>query len=212
MGTLTSSNQLSASLFGKTRQAVLSLLYGYSDEAFYMRHILRVVGTGHGAVQRELKQLSDAGVINRTLRGKQVYYQANTKCPIYSELKNLIIKTAGVGDLLRTALASIADRIDSAFVYGSLARGEGNRSSDVDIMIIGDVSFAEVIAQLQSAQEKLSREINPSVYPLKEFQLKLKSDHYFLTDVLGKNKLFVIGDEQKLNQLAEKRMARKTPS
>lgn len=177
-----------------------------------MRHILRVADAGHGAVQRELKQLSDAGVINRTLRGKQVYYQANTKCPIYSDLKNLIIKTAGVGDLLRTALASIADRIDSAFIYGSLARGEENRSSDIDIMIIGDVSFAEVIAQLQSAQEKLNREINPSVYPLKEFQLKLKSDHYFLTDVLDKNKLFVIGDEQNLNQLAEKRMARKTPS
>ena len=212
MGTIINKNQLSASLFGKTRQAVLSLLYSHADETFHVRHILRVAGAGHGAVQRELKQLSDADIINRTLRGKQVYYQANTKCPIYSELKNLIIKTAGVGDLLRTALASIADRIDSAFIYGSLARGEGSRGSDVDIMIIGDVSFAEVIAQLQLAQEKLNREINPSVYPRQEFQLKVKQDHYFLKDVLGKNKIFVIGDEQELNRLAKKRLARQAPN
>lgn len=102
-------------------------------------------------MQRELKQLSDAGIISRTLRGKQVYYQANTKCPVFAELKSLLIKTAGVGDILRSALAPLTDRIEVALIYGSIARGLENRSSDVDVLVIGDISFAEVVDKLEPA-------------------------------------------------------------
>lgn len=206
MSTLDKGDKLSASLFGKTRRAVLSLLYSHSDEAFYVRHILRAAAAGHGAVQRELKKLSDAGVINRTLRGKQVYYQANKRCPIFTELKSLIVKTAGSSDLLRNALAPLADRIDVALIYGSLARGEENRSSDIDVLIIGDVSFAEVVENFQQAQETLAREINPAVYPPVEFRAKVAQGHHFLKNILSGDRLFLIGDQHELSRLVKKRL------
>lgn len=204
---MTGSYNLSAALFGKTRRAILSLLYSHADESFYLRQIARFSGTGLGAMQRELKQLSAAGIIRRSVRGKQVYYQANTKCPVFAELKSLLIKTAGVGDILRSALAPLTDRIEVALIYGSIARGLENRSSDVDVLVIGDISFAEVVDKLEPAQEMLGREINPTVYPTAEFQLKLSQGHHFLKNVLSRDKIFLIGDEYDLSRLAEKRLA-----
>ena len=101
---------------------------------------------GQGAVQRELARLAEAGLLVRTRVGSQVHFQANAASPVFGELKTLMVKTAGVGDVLREALAGLADRITLAFVYGSLARGEGKANSDVDVMIIGEVSFGEVVS------------------------------------------------------------------
>jgi len=140
MSTMSSIDSLSATLFGKTRRAVLALLYGHSDESFYLRQIVRTAGVGLGAVQRELKKLSGAGIITRKARGRQVYYQANQECPVYAELKNLVIKTVGVGDVIRAGLVPLADRIRVAFLFGSLVRGDERSSSDVDVMVVGDVT------------------------------------------------------------------------
>ena len=195
-------NNLSAALFGKTRRAVLSLLYGHADEAFYIRHIVRVAGAGHGAVQRELRQLSNAGVIQRTVMGRQVYYQANQKCPVFTELKSLIIKTAGIGDILKDALAPLVDRINVAFIYGSMAQGKESKGSDVDIMVVGNVTFGDIVGRFGPAQEMLGREINPTVYPLAEFQSKVAAGHHFLKEVLAKDKVYLIGDEHELERVA----------
>jgi len=189
-------------LFGKTRRAVLSLLYGHADEAFYIRYIVRVTGAGHGAVQRELKQLASAGVIQRTARGRQVYYQANRECPVFTELKSLVVKTAGIGDILRKALAPLVDRINVAFIYGSIAQGKESKGSDVDIMVVGDVTFADIVGRLGPAQEMLGREINPMVYPLAEFRSKVAAGHHFLKEVLTMDKVYLIGDEHELERLA----------
>lgn len=207
MSTTPESDTLAASLFGKTRRAVLSLLYSHADEAFYLRQLARVTEVGLGAVQREVKRLSDSGIIRRTVRGRQVYYQANPDCPIFAELKSLMVKTAGVGDVLRTALAPLADRINVAFIHGSYTRGEERRGSDVDIMVVGDVTFAEVVSALGPAQETLGREINPTVYPPAEFRSKLAARHHFLKTVLRGAKVSLIGDERELARLAKKRLA-----
>lgn len=207
MSTISVNNSLSAALFGKTRRAVLSLLYNHTDEAFYLRQIVRTVGVGLGSVQRELKRLSDVGIIQRIVRGRQVYYQANPQCPIFADLKNLVVKTAGVGDVLMVALAPLADRINIALLYGSIVRGEERRGSDVDMLVVGDVTFSEIVLSLSSAQETLHREINPTVYPPDEFTSKLAAGHHFLKTVLSGNKFFLIGDERELARLAEKRMA-----
>lgn len=198
---------VSTTLFGKTRRAVLSLLFTHTDEAFYLRQIVRAIGAGLGAVQRELKRLTEAGIIRRTVRGRQVYYQANPDCPLFAELRGLVIKTAGVGDVLRAALAPLADRIHLALIYGSLARGEERRSSDIDVLVVGEVTFGEVVAILAPAQETLGREINPNVYPSAEFRSKLAAGHHFLRTVIGGPKLFLIGDEYELARLAKKRLA-----
>ena len=192
---------LGATLFGKTRRAVLALLYSHPDESFYLRQIARVTGAGMGSLQRELKQLSAAGIIRRSEVGRQAFFTANSDSPVFSELRNLIIKTFGVADVLRAALSPLADTIQAAFIYGSIAGSEIKQSSDVDVMVIGETAFVEVVAALSPVQETLAREINPSVYPPEEFKSKLAGDHHFLKTVMVGPKLFLIGDENELEEL-----------
>jgi uncharacterized protein len=207
MSTLSDATPLSETLFSKNRRAVLGLLYGRPDRAFYLRQVVRVSRGGHGAIQRELQVLSDAGIIRRTRRDKQVYFQANAECPVFEELKALIVKTAGVADVLKAALASLGDGIRIAFVYGSVAKAQQKAESDVDVLVVGSVAFRDVVAALAEAQSQLGREVNPTVYALEEFQSKLCSGHHFLTSVLKKEKVFLIGDERELDGLAQERLA-----
>jgi uncharacterized protein len=207
MSTSLKIDQLGTTLFGKTRRMILALLYSHVHESFYLRQLARSAGVGMGAVQRELKALVNAGIINRNVHGRQIYYQANPQSPVFKELKGLVLKTVGVGDVMRTALAPLADRIDVAFIYGSIARGEERKGSDVDVLIVGGVSFAEISSALISAQETLSREINPTVYPVAEFLSKVHNGHHFLNTVLGSEKLFLIGDKDELEGMVEKRLA-----
>jgi predicted nucleotidyltransferase len=196
-------DKLGATLFGKTRRAVLALLYSHPDESFYLRQIARVTGAGMGSLQRELKQLSEAGIIRRSEIGRQAFFKANADCPVFSELRNLIIKTFGVADVLRAALSPLAGDIQVAFIFGSMAGGEFKQGSDLDVMVIGHTAFAEVVAALSPVQEALAREINPSVYPSREFKSKLAEGHHFVKTILNGPKLFLIGDENELKELAE---------
>ena len=207
MGTTSKDDTLSAALFGKVRRVILALFYTRVDEAFYLRQIARATGVGLGAVQRELQQLSRVGIIGRTVRGRQVYYQANPTCPIFSELKSLVVKTAGVGEVLRSALAPVSDGINAAFIYGSMARGTAVRSSDIDLLVIGDATFSDVVSALGPAQDTLGREVNPTVYPKDEFKAKASAGQHFLRDVLKGPKIFLVGNEGELKRLAGKRLA-----
>jgi predicted transcriptional regulator len=110
MGTRLPNNPIGSVLFSKNRRAVLTLLFGHPDQPYYLRQMVRACGGGVGAVQRELGQLAAAGIIRRTVRGHQVYFQADEACPIFEELKGVVVKTAGVADVLRVALAPLADR------------------------------------------------------------------------------------------------------
>ena len=196
-------NLLCSGLFGKTRQAVLALLYGQADKSFYTKQILDGVKIGRGTVQRELKNLTDTGIIIREVQGRQVYYHANEKCPIFEELKSIVRKTFGVADVIRQSLASSARRIRVAFIFGSVARSADDQRSDVDLMVVGRISFGDVVSLLGPAEEKLAREINPIVYPIAEFKKKVKADHHFVKTVLEEEKIFVIGDENELRRLAK---------
>lgn len=195
---------LGPSLFGKTRQTLLGLLYSRADEEHLQESLIQLAGLGRGAVQRELEFLARAGVVRRTLRGRQVYFQANPDSPIYAELRGLVVKTAGVGDALRAALAALAARIRVAFVYGSVAKGTEGRASDVDVMVIGEASFAEVSDAVGRAQKAIGREVNPSVYAPADFRAKLAAKQHFLRTVLKGEKIFLVGDEHELGRLAKK--------
>jgi predicted nucleotidyltransferase len=208
MGTLvpsmgTAGGALSQVLFGQSRRAILTLLYGHADEQFYLREIARRAGTGIGATQRELGQLSDAGLIQSVRRGHQVFYQANRKNPIFAELKSILAKTSGIRDILYEALSSLKDRISLALVYGSIARGGEKASSDVDLMVVGEVSFADVVSVLREIEPKLGREANPTVYSLREFREKLSAKNHFLSAVAKEKKFFVIGDEREFRELGQ---------
>ncbi|MGA2967032.1 MAG: nucleotidyltransferase domain-containing protein [Terriglobales bacterium] len=195
------------SLFGQTRSALLALLYGRVDQTFYMRQLVREVGAGHGAVQRELKHLENLGLIVRATLGNQVLYRANSRSPIFSEIKSLIAKTVGINRVISSALASLGPQIEVAFVYGSVARQEEAANSDVDLMVLGNASFSEVVSALGPAQKALGREINPTVFPLSEFRSKLAAGNHFLQSVMKEKRLVVVGTEHELAELASKRLA-----
>jgi predicted nucleotidyltransferase len=173
-----------------------------------LRQLVRSAGLGLGAAQREVKRLSDAGIIRRTVSGHQVFYQADPDCPIFSELKGLMVKTTAVADVLRAALAPLAAEIRLAFIYGSVAKLAQRNRSDVDVMVVGESAFGEVVSAVGAAQDTLAREINPTVYSPAEFRSKLKAGHHFLTAVLEGEKVFLIGDEHELARLGAKRLGK----
>ena len=197
-----------AALFSATRQAVLRLLFGHAGERFYQRQIIRIAGLGSGAVQRDLQQLTAAGILVRTVEGRQTYYQANRACPVFDELHGLIRKTSGVAHVLKDGLAALAGKIQLAFIYGSLATGGETAASDVDVMVVGEgISLQDVVSAFTEAQRELRREVNPSVYRTEEFCRKLAGGHHFLSSVVAGPKIFLIGDEGELTRLAQIRMA-----
>ena len=198
---------MSEILFGHTRGAVLGLLFGHTDESFYIRQIARDTGISTGALQRELEQLAEIGLISRTKVGNQVFYHANAASPVFQEIRSLVTKTVGVIGALRSALAPLASRIQVAFVFGSVARREETAASDIDLMVIGDTTFDEAISAISAAQSALAREINPSIYSPTEFKAKLKKGNHFLTSIIKSEKMFVIGTEDELRNLGSKRVA-----
>lgn len=190
-------------LFGKTRRQILAWLYGHPDERFYLRQLVRLTGSAQGAVQRELQLLSGAGLVTREADGRQVYFQANRKSPLFHELQQLLLKTAGAADVIRTALAPIASSIEIAFIFGSAAKGTVRAASDIDLLVVGTPSFGDVVSALADAQQRLGRDVNPTVYPANEFGRKMRSGHHFLTTVLREPKVFIIGSDHELSRLAE---------
>lgn len=185
-------------LFGRTRGAVLALLYGRSDQSFYTREIAREVDASVGAVQRELENLSKVGLILRKSVGSQVFYQANRDTPIFQEMRALINKTIGIFGVLRSALHPLSKRIVAAFVYGSVAREEETAKSDIDLMVVGKATLDEVMSRLSTAEKGIGRSINPTVYSSAEFKSKLAAGNHFLTSVLKGHKVFLLGDEDEL--------------
>ncbi|MEO8130915.1 MAG: nucleotidyltransferase domain-containing protein [Bryobacteraceae bacterium] len=197
-------------LFGITRQSVLGLLFGRPDERFYQRRIIQALSLGSGSVQRELEQLRQAGILTRTVEGRQTYFQARRECPIFDELHALVRKTFGLSRVLSEGLDPLQNQITVAFVFGSAATGTETLCSDVDLMVIGDLSLMDVVAALSDAQRELGREVNPNVYPRVEFCRKLAAGQHFLNSVIGGPKIFLIGDERQLKGLAEIRVAEGT--
>jgi len=190
-------------LGSKLRARVLGWLFTHPDERYFVRQLTGLLKEDSTNVSRELARLEKTGVLVSTKEGKQKYYRANRGSPIYSELRGLIVKTIGMADVLRSALAPSAGRIRVAFVFGSIASGDEDRVSDMDVMVVGDVSFGDVVSLLSSAEEKLGRETNTVVYPIAEFRQKVRDDHHFVKSVLEGDKIFLIGDERELAGLVE---------
>ncbi|MGH8065925.1 MAG: ArsR family transcriptional regulator [Candidatus Entotheonellia bacterium] len=185
-------------LFPRIRQAILAATVLHPDRWWYLSDLAKHLGVRPSSLQRELTALVDAGVLCRRQDGNRVYFQANPDCPFLPELQGLLVKTTGIIDVLRESLAPSAERIEWAFVYGSVARATELASSDVDLMIIGQVGLAELTPALRRAEEQLGRPVNPTVYTRKEFATKLHAGHHFLKAVLDGEKLLVLGDPHEL--------------
>ncbi len=187
------------------RRKALALLLLRPERRLHVREIARVTATSPGTMAKELDQLQKAGLLEKHHVGNQVQFSANTAHPIFAELTGLLRKTVGLADVLAEALAQVADRIRVAFVFGSVARATEHARSDVDIIIIGDIGFAQALEALYPAQETLQREINPKVYGAREWTAKLKSGSTFLAEVLAKPKIFLIGNQHDLDRISKPR-------
>jgi predicted nucleotidyltransferase len=196
--------------FGSYRRKVLSLLLLHPGVHFHLREIARATHTQPGTVRRELSLLTRAGLLERDVQGNQVRFRANESYPIYEELRSILKKTTGVADQLRAALAPLTDSIVVAFIYGSIASGQERPNSDVDLMIVGDVRFEDVIRLIHPYQEELRREINPHVYTAVEFKRKVRESNSFIVRILELPKISVIGDLDELGKLGEDRKAKTT--
>lgn len=203
------SDRVAEALFGKTRRNVLSLLFGRPDERFYMRQVARMTGASVAAVQHELARLTTAQLVVRTPEGKQVYYRANTESPVFNEIRGLMDKTVGAVAVVRSTLSGLAGegRIDIAFIYGSVASGTYHAFSDVDVMIIGEIKLSKIIPALRVAQDRLGREINPTIYPGEELRMRLTDREHFVTQVMDGPKIILIGSENDLERLAAEPLA-----
>jgi predicted nucleotidyltransferase len=182
-------------LFGQTRSQILALLLGAPDESFFTRQIARQIATSVGTVQRELTRLADTSLIVRSVLGSQVFYRANRDHPIFPELRALLAKTMGVFELLKRALSPLSPRIDFAFVYGSVARGDDKAASDIDLMVVGRVSLDDVLDALAPLEKQLRRPVNPTIYSLKDLTQRYCSGNHFLRSLKNAPKVFLFGAE-----------------
>ena len=185
MGAQVSSLDVGSALFGKTRRAVLGLLYARPDETFYLRQITREVQAGQGAVQRELQRLVDAGLLTREARGREIHYRANRACPIFAELHGLVLKTVGLADVLRGALLPFQADITLAAVYGSRAAGTARSGNDVDLLVVGTVEEMALHKAISQAEAQLARTVNYTLLTPREFTRRRRERGGFLTRVLA---------------------------
>jgi predicted nucleotidyltransferase len=189
-------SSLANTLFSKTQQKVLGLLYGHPDRTFYTKEILRATGMGVATIKRELDRMLAAGILQMNRVGNQHHYQANPQCPIYPELLAIVRKTFGVADVLRSCLEPVLDDIDLAFVYGSVAKNEDTAQSDIDLMVVTDkLTYAEVMQQLVEAEEALGRSVNPGIYALAQVKKKLSQKVSFMTRVMDQPKIWIKGTD-----------------
>ena len=186
-------------LFTKVRQRVLGVLFGNPGRSFYANEVIALAGSGTGAVQRELIRLVAAGLVTVTRLGKQKHYQANAAAPVFEELRGLVLKTSGLADVLRAALAPLTGQIGAAFVYGSVAKKQDTAKSDVDLMVVSDsLTYADLFAALEEAFNRLGRKVNPTVYSTQELAKRRKQGNAFVTRVLAQPKIWLIGGERDL--------------
>jgi predicted nucleotidyltransferase len=202
MKSSTSSPQpsLADALFPRVRQRVLALLYGNPERSFFLNEVVALAQSGTGAVQRELASLAQAGLLTVTAQGNQKHYQANVASPVFDELRGLILKTSGLVDVLRAALAPISAHICAAFVYGSVAKQQDTAQSDVDVLIISeDLGYADVFGTLEHAATALGRKVNPTLYTSADMAKRVKQGNAFVTRVLKQPKMWLIGNEESLH-------------
>jgi len=194
----------------RLRAKVLGWLFSHPDERYFVRQLTVLVKEDSTNVSRELARLEKAGILISTKEGKQKYFQANRHNPVFNELHGLILKTVGVADIIRKALETRIPDIRLSFIFGSMANKTENRLSDIDLLVVGNITFGEAVDLLLPAEQTLNRELNPVVYSLDEFNMRLSESHYLVNNVISGDKIFIVGDENELQSLVGKGLVKGT--
>ena len=193
------SNVLAALFSSRVMAEVFRLLFGLLPARIHIREIQRQSGLAVGTVRQELRRLADLGIVHATIDGNRTYYEAVQNHPLYPEIRGMVLKTVGLVDVIRESLQGADVRV--AFVFGSLARGAENANSDIDLMVIGNLTLRQLSQKLAGVGDKLGREINPHVLTPGDYVRRRNEADHFITNVLAFPKLFVIGEERDLEAM-----------
>jgi predicted nucleotidyltransferase len=205
MGTKPRTVSLSNALFSKVQQRVLALIFSHPERSFYTSEIMRNVGSGVGAVARQLSKLERSGLVSVERIGNQRHYRANQAAPIFEELRGLVEKTVGLAEPIKQSFAPYADAIKSAFVYGSVAKGADTADSDIDLMVIGDdLNYSDLYTAAQSVESKLRRKVHPLFLSLKDWHRKTSDKGSVFNKIIRAPKIFIIGSEKDLQSWASR--------
>ena len=191
-------------LISRTTQGLLAATVLQPDRWWYLSDLAKYLGQSPSSLQVPSASLVTAGILRRRKEGNRVYFQADPACPILGELQGLIAKTVGLADVLRDSLLLLKSRVAVAFIFGSVASSREHASSDVDLMVIGDVGLAKLAPILEKAEKRLGRPVNANVFTAEEFAKKLAQKNHFLRAVLEKEKLFIVGNENDLEGIARR--------
>jgi predicted nucleotidyltransferase len=190
-------------LFSRLRREVLGAMLLHPQQTWYLSQLARHLRATPSHLHRELAALAEAGILSRRVEGRQTYFQANPICPFLPELTSLLRKLVGAPAVLQKALNSVRAKIQCAFIYGSVARGAEVAESDVDLIVVGDLTISDLLPALRRAEHDLGRPVNPTVYPPGELARKFKGGHHFIRSVLDDPaKIFVIGSAHDLETIA----------
>jgi predicted nucleotidyltransferase len=195
--------QIDRLLGSKTRVALLSRLLMNADKSFYIRQLAKETNIPYSMVYKEEKNLASLGVVNEEKKGKVTLVSVNKKLPYFAELKGLMMKTAGLASLLRNALSKVTD-VRYALIYGSFATGQETESSDVDVLMVGNVGEERILKAFSAIEEKTGREINYIVWSEREFRKRVRSNHHILTETARKPVIMLIGEENDFRRAARK--------
>ena len=188
-------------LFPEVRGQILAATLTRPEKQWYLSELAAFLQTRPSSLQREVDALSKAGILEQWRDGRRVYLRADQRSPVFPDLKSLFEKTAGLIPVLQQALEPLGDRVEIAFLYGSMARSEEGSASDVDLMVVGELGLADLVPKLRSAEAILGRPVNPTVFSVEEFERKARSQDHFLTTVLRGAKQFVKGGEDELGAI-----------
>ena len=189
-------------LISRTKQQILAATLLQPQRSWYLVELARHLHLQPSSLQRELKLLSEAGILTRRRNGNRVYFQPDTACPILPELGQILFKTVGVVEALKGALRPLQNQIDIAFVYGSIATGSERSTSDIDLIVIGSAPLSATAPLLRNLERRIGRPINPTVYARHEFVKRLQQGSHFLKNILRNEPLYIMGGQDELAKLA----------
>ena len=186
-------------LSSRTRSEVFRILFGLANTELHLREIGRRSGLNIASLRNEMEKLTALDIVKKRIDGNRTYFSANRDHPLYPEIRNIVLKTVGMADLIRPALKE--RNVEIAFIYGSVAQGTESATSDLDLFVVGELSLREITSRLKDLQDVLFREINPFVITHKEMNTRLKNKDHFITSIMKENKIFIIGDKNELEKL-----------
>jgi len=189
-------------LFPQVRQGVLAATLLQPEKWWYLSELADRLGTTPSSLQRELSSLVASGLLAHRREGTRTYFKAETQSPVFPELRQLFQRTTGLIPMVRQMLGSFGDKVQCAFIYGSVARKREHALSDVDLMVIGRMGLADLAPALRKLEQRLAREVNVTVFSPEEFREKAKRHDHFLGAVLRGPKEFVKGGQSDLDEIA----------